>query len=199
MESEKVKEIKNALYCCTTEELLHPCEECPYTNDCKCEVTLHTNILTLINELEEENIGLKNQKKEFLSLISGQENIISELGTENQQLKDRIAELEKENEKIKNIGLNEEITVREYLREMQRLKDRVDELEKGNEALSAAVNQGFNDCQSKTLKQFAERLKDRLRYTSPTSDVLELSGLVFDGTEVEQCIDETLKERTEGV
>ena len=41
-----------------------------------------------------------------------------------------INELESENEKIKDISLNEEMTIGKYLREMQMLKDRIAELEK---------------------------------------------------------------------
>lgn len=72
---------------------------------------------------------------------------------------DLINELESENER-----LNECYKVKAYdkLRaENKQLKDRIAELEKGNEALSFAVKQGFNDCQTKTLKQFAERLIEK--------------------------------------
>jgi hypothetical protein len=103
--------------------------------------------------------------------------------TELQYKEKRIAELE-------NMGLNEEITVGEYLREMQMLKDRVAELENGNEALSFAVKQGFNDCQAKTLKQFAERLKEK--YVEDSKYCAKMYE-PFGGI-IPKDIDETLKE-----
>lgn len=89
MESEKVKEIKKGLECCSTlmdnnatsEEQDNSCNECPYRLNDRCSWKLDSDALTLINELE-----------------------------------------------------------------------------RGNEALSFAVKQGFNDCQTKTLKQFAESI-----------------------------------------
>lgn len=46
--------------------------------------------------------------------------------------------------------------------ENKQLKDRIAELENGNEALRFVVKQGFNDCQAKIIKQFAERLKEKI-------------------------------------
>lgn len=89
MESEKVKEIKKALECCTNNK---GCEPCPrlskkpyYLADCR--FALLADILTLINELESEN-------KRLMKLQSRGGCRVAELGIENQQLKDRIAELE---------------------------------------------------------------------------------------------------------
>ena len=69
-----------------------------------------------------------------------------------------INELESENERYKQscgaIGQNS-LTI------INQLKDRIAELEKGNEALSFAVKQGFNDCQHKTLQEFAKWLAKR--------------------------------------
>lgn len=123
---------------------------------------------------------------------------------ENQQLKDRIAELEK-------IGLNEKTTVGEYLREMERLKaelekeqinnlncdtelqykdKKIAELEKENEILKgtkdrltfadrvAIGNKALNEVKSVLLPKFAEKVKD----------------LFVKDDEVREDIDETLKE-----
>lgn len=86
----------------------------------------------------------------------------------------------------------------ELLRKNESLKDRIAELEKVYDRQVRIINDLNIEVvkNQEKLPKFAKRLKDRLRYTSPTSDVLELSGLEFDGVEVEQCIDETLKEFT---
>ena len=118
METQKVKEIKKGLECCSTlmdnnaisEERDNSCNECPYRLNDRCSWNLDKDALALINELE-----------------------------------------------------------------------------KGNEALSFAVKQGFNDCQAKTLKQFAERLKEEFDYqVSKYGDC--------NGNECANVIDETLKE-----
>lgn len=61
MESEKVKEIKKGLECCTNNK---GCESCPrlskkpyHLDDCR--FALLADILTLINELKSENERLK--------------------------------------------------------------------------------------------------------------------------------------------
>lgn len=157
MESEKVKEIKKGLEQNIRSGLGYE------DNDKFCNI-MFADILTLINELESENERL------ILQYERGQAD--SEMNC--LELKDRIAELEKET--VLCDGTN---------------------LEHTQEDIEA--EKGCNECIRNHLKQFAERLKDRLRYTSPTSDVLELSGLEFDGIEVEQCIDETLKEFINGL
>jgi hypothetical protein len=63
MESEKVKEIKKALECCSTlmdnnatsEEQDNSCNECPYRLNDRCSWKLDSDALTLINELEKGN------------------------------------------------------------------------------------------------------------------------------------------------
>ena len=149
MESEKVKEIKKALQETIdgklSTEYLTVCEIscCPRLDIDK----LFADILTLINELEEEN------------------------------------------EKIKHISLNEEITVGEYLRGMQRLKDRVAELEEGI-AKSMLGCEFLPECTNDTLKQFAERLKDYFE----NKLVDEFGNITIDIDEFEEYIDELLKE-----
>ena len=59
MESEKVKEIKKALKCCSTEDQANSCFRCPYRLNFMCSWGLTEDALTLINELESENERLK--------------------------------------------------------------------------------------------------------------------------------------------
>ena len=120
MESEKVKEIKKALECCSGDCT----KDCPLfgynkNNDYKtlCRDVLIKKSLTLINELESENEALQKGVKRLKSryeeaikknadecvkkfcettMYKEQEKLVNE----NQQLKDRIAELEKENDKL---------------------------------------------------------------------------------------------------
>ena len=90
MNSEKVKEIKKALEDNTTDHL-------PYIDGHKCKMMPYVDILTYINELESVNKWLLCKAKE-------KNNEIDNYTEENEQLKDRIAELEKENdEKHKRI------------------------------------------------------------------------------------------------
>lgn len=99
MESEKAKEIKKALECCIkneTENTCKYCEDCPAFDEEwvyeegieRCDIDLWQKTLALINELESEN-DCKDIE------ISKQEYQI-------EKLKDRIAELEKENAKNAN-------------------------------------------------------------------------------------------------
>ena len=98
-----------------------------------------------------------------------------------------INELESENERIKNISLNEDITVREWLQENQQLKDRIAELEQELTNNRVFYKDGIcypMNCQG-ALKQFAERLKGKvIKYRGVGCGV---HPLVFD-------INETLKE-----
>ena len=92
-------------------------------------------------------------------------------------------ESELEKEQINNLNCDTELQYKEK---------RIAELKKGNEALSFAVKQGFNDCQTKTLKQFAERLKEKVKNFCGT----EYENAYYDVTKSCACndIDETLKE-----
>ena len=63
MNSEKVKEIKKGLECCSTlmdnnatsEEQDNSCNGCPYRQNDRCSWNLDKDALSLINELENEN------------------------------------------------------------------------------------------------------------------------------------------------
>ena len=67
MNSEKVKEIKDALECCKQNEIEETCGYClvcPASNwdyEKECMIDLFQKALTLINELESENKRLKTQ------------------------------------------------------------------------------------------------------------------------------------------
>ena len=86
MESEKVKEIKKALENNANYEHY---DKLGYIDGYKCKTVAYADILNLINELESEN-------ERLMKLQARGGCRVAELGIENQQLKDRIAELEKE-------------------------------------------------------------------------------------------------------
>ena len=132
MESEKVKEIKKALECCSGDCT----KDCPLfgynkNNDYKtlCRDVLIKKSLTLINELESENERLNNERSEVaiknhrLAL----QNI--ELLDENQQIKDRIALLEKDNELLRNAKVVYE-NVDYCYEDLKKAEKRIAELEK---------------------------------------------------------------------
>lgn len=218
MNSEKVKKIKKALECCTNLKEKCDNEKCYLFNKLEyhyCERQLKQDILTLINELEREKENLINKRYEEFENFGIQwendennkkrktnkylKNFSMELllyyqqqYTNNQQLKDRIALLEKDNETLRNAKVVYE-NVDYCYEDLKKAEKKIAELEKGNEALSFAVKQGFNDCQAKTLKQFAERLKEKLEECSPFVG-FDLEDLEFDGETIQGCIDETLKE-----
>jgi hypothetical protein len=130
-----------------------------------------------------------------------------------------INELESENERIKNIGLNEDITVREWLQENQKLKDRIAELEKensklkeyieGNEQDAKAFVNGWHKDLETELKHFAERLKEDFtkkknklikerEIAVKYGDFILIDALAYRIDELQYAIDnidETLKER----
>lgn len=84
MNSEKVKEIKKIVRHFADKYMTEQCIGVPKRE-------LFADILTLINELENEN-------ERLMKLQSRGGYRVAELGIENQQLKDRIAELEKTEE-----------------------------------------------------------------------------------------------------
>ena len=95
MESEKVKEIKKALEDNANYEHHN---KLGYIDGYKCKTVTYADILTLINELESENEILKfnMQEKENLNFQINQMN--GNLIIENQALKNRISELELQEE-----------------------------------------------------------------------------------------------------
>lgn len=132
MNSEKVKEIKKALADCSS--FPANCGDCSYFGilDCNTDMLLK-DILTLINELESENEklnkalvdNLEAYKDGFNEGAGLKKKVDDKLKTENQQLKDRIAELEKQmckNEDLHNATekLNDMIILKQFA---ERLKE----------------------------------------------------------------------------
>jgi predicted RND superfamily exporter protein len=108
MESEKVKEIKKVLECCcilTNRDLPmetrnNACHNCPYDDIERCSPLLVKNSLTYVNELERENQRLGNESNEMFGKYGKELQtatiLIEKRNNEIIELKDRIAELEKE-------------------------------------------------------------------------------------------------------
>lgn len=117
MESEKVKEIKNALFCLGNNKI---CAHCNYDDtNTNCVNLIAKDTLTLINELESENAELKKYKFDWLNsekihLQADMEDTEFELYCankafkkvceENRQFEERIAELEKENARLDKVA-----------------------------------------------------------------------------------------------
>lgn len=171
MESEKAKEIKKALECCTNNK---GCEPCPrlskkpyYLADCR--FALLADILTLINELESENKELR---------------VVTDIANERTYRKKFTDEWRKEYQKELDKQGNGHIAGYPDFDLVYKLyfeqKDRIAELESENKRLNKAINsvqKGFDngefiskDCQTKTLKQFVEKAKERCHNYYPSID-----------------------------
>lgn len=126
MNNEKVKIIKEILKNCADEK--KPCSDCKYFG--KCEKLLGKGeVLTLINEFERENERLLEQRNKTYNIWV----------KDTEQLKNRIAELEKHIERVES--------------ERRRIKQ---DRDKKDELASKFID-SYND----SLKQFAERLKEK--------------------------------------
>lgn len=102
MDSEKMKEIKNCLVFCKN----RLCEFCPRlkqepNQEEDCRLALIGQSLTLINELEGENKWLSSKYRNLEINYNDAWEQYREYEVENKQLKNRIAELVKENEILK--------------------------------------------------------------------------------------------------
>ena len=111
MDSEKVKEIKKDIDFCTTKIGCEECSFMPIMASTNCRNELLKNCLILINEFESENKELKKYRCDWLNSekmhlqadmedtefeLASSNRILEKVNKENQQLKDRIAELGKE-------------------------------------------------------------------------------------------------------
>lgn len=183
MESEKVKEIKKALECCKQNEIENTCEycsNCPASDwdyEKECNIDLFQKTLTLINELESDKDNLYNLNQNLISdkqvLMHEYERLVEQRNKtyniwvkDTEKLKDRIAELEKENEDYYD-----------RLNNLQTYIDNHEEIWKGNT--------------NNALKQFAERLKEQIKATAEWYD--DRVYKCYNGI-MEKDIDETLKE-----
>ena len=152
MNSEKVKEIKKNL-----QQEIHLTEYVDSSYSENVSLDLLKDVLTLINELETEN-------ERLMKLQARGGCRVAELGIENQQLKDRIAELEntdyyKEIEKKKEDLLCKEYGLIKYEKEIA----------------------------GKYLKEFAEKVKEKALLHCKTINCYELKS-------IEETIDELLEE-----
>ena len=169
MESEKVKEVKECLQSCNDDKMA--CYDCKYYEKCK-KILTKNNLLTLIDELEEQNEWFKERQSKAEEImkngelskitkqdmyyyyltncgylekeIERQKQIVFSKGEVIKQLKDRIAELESENERLNKAlfdnleaykdGFNEGAELKKRVdnklkNENQQLKDRIAKLE----------------------------------------------------------------------
>ena len=157
MESEKVKEIKKSLECCCDGSGLE-CKKCFYIDD-GCNITLTQDALTLINELETEN-------ERLMKLQSRGGCRVAELGIENQQLKDKVTELESENKELKVlVDISNEREYRKKFIEEWR-KEYQKELDKEGEGHIA----GFPDFDL-VYKLYFEQ-KDRIAELKNTEEIM---------------------------
>lgn len=151
MESEKVKEIKKALEDNANYE--HH-DKLGYIDGYKCKTVSYADILTLINELESENKRLLEQRNKTYNIWV----------KDTEQLKDRIAELEKE---IKENAFY-------------------------SKGYAQGIKNTYEVVVPDKLKQFAERLKEKFYYVFGNEYEQSVSG--FDTKVLIEYIDETLKE-----
>lgn len=107
MESEKVKEIKKGLECCKQNEIEDTCKyclDCPasaWDYEKECKIDLFQKTITLINELESENERLKKDCAGIANDYQEMGGFYYEEAQKNQQLKDKVTELESENKELR--------------------------------------------------------------------------------------------------
>ena len=170
MNSEKVKEIKKVLEMFAIDNKEMTLFQSPVPQGESCVKTIkYADILTLINKLESENetIRLNMQETEKASFNINQMN--GNLVIENQKLKDRIAELEKEN------------TIRQKL---------IDDFSEENERLYDNIHK-----KQLPLKQFAERLFEKYSYDKLTHEPDEDIEIHLTASELYETLKEFIGER----
>ena len=152
MESEKVEEIKKALEDNANYEHYN---KLGYIDGYKCKTVSYADILTYINELESENDTLHTNLYEWRK--------------ENQQLKDRIAELEKE----------------------------IEENAFYSKGYAQGIKNTYEVVVPDKLKQFGKKFELNIgkylkkKYTDYQQDSFHY---IVDKADVDMCLDETLKE-----
>lgn len=180
---EKVKEIKKALVQNSKSGALGFLDENRLMRSVKC-----TDILTYINELEEENERLERRNE---NLINKRYEEFENFGI--QWENDENNKKRKTNKYLKNFSMELWLYYQQQYTNNQQLKDRIAELEKENARLDK-VTKHFQELiedgkliSSEELKQFAERLKEK--YGKSCSEyyplLLELTS---------EQLDETLKD-----
>ena len=144
MKSEKVKEIKEALEYCSNHSVSDCSNVCPYDKYTRCRTELTKDSLTLINELESENERLNKSDTSKEESSIEYYNLYRDFKSENQQLKNRIAELEKENGELK-----------QHITEVEKGIINIAKERNKKDELASKFIDSYND----SLKQFAEKLK----------------------------------------
>ena len=169
MNSEKVKEIKKVLEMFAIDDKEMTLFQSPVPQGESCvKIIKYADILTLIKELESENERLKDEVKVRKGFIEDYKIVCDKKDKENKQLKNRIAELEKENQSLK------------------------ESIEYGNEVCKECQSDKDKGVKWK-LKQFAERLKEKATW----SFIMCGDHKAGAKTVTLHDIDETLKERIE--
>ena len=101
MNSEKVKEIKNNIIICSNKIECKGCSLFPNMKSTNCRNKLLADALTLINELESENERLKKDCADIANDYQEMGGFYYEEAQKNQQLKDKVTELESENKELR--------------------------------------------------------------------------------------------------
>lgn len=190
MNSEKVKKIKKKLQQINERELSSLGMILQFEIDAN-------DILTYINELESENKrlnkalvdNLEAYKDGFNEGAGLKKGVDDKLKTENQQLKDRITELESENELLCNAKVVYE-NVDYCYEDLKKAEKRIAELEEGI-AQSMLGCEFLPECTNDKLKEFAERLKEKAIRRQEFVGELAIDDIEYVKT---QDIDELLKE-----
>jgi predicted RNase H-like nuclease (RuvC/YqgF family) len=177
MESEKMKEIKKALECCSTlmdknatsEEQDNACNNCPYQVNGRCSWVLDKDALELINELESENERLQNKNYQLEQDLGQCENGYKlELHTARYQLHSANEDLRKAEKRIAE------------------LEKEIEENAFYAKGYAQGIKNTYEVVIPDKLKQFAERLKKKA-YPFPCAIGVEYA--------IPYCkVDETLKE-----
>ena len=178
MNSEKVKEIKEALEYCSNHSVSDCSNVCPYDKYTRCRTELTKDSLTLINELESENERLNKSDTSKEESSIEYYNLYRDFKRENQQLKDRIAELEKENGELK-----------EHVTEVEKGIINIAKERNKKDELASKFIDSYND----SLKQFAEKLKEKA-HKGASCDSITYKFIERDYTITERELNELLKE-----
>ena len=178
MNSEKVKEIKEALEYCSKHSVSDYSNVCPYDKYTRCRTELTKDSLTLINELESENERLNKSDTSKEESSIEYYNLYRDFKRENQQLKDRIAELEKENGELK-----------EHVTEVEKGIINIAKERNKKDELASKFIDSYND----SLKQFAEKLKEKA-HKGASCDSITYKFIERDYTITESELNELLKE-----
>lgn len=182
MNSEKVKEIKKALEYCSNHSVSDCSNVCPYDKYTRCRTELTKDSLTYINELESENERLSKENfvlyrdrftKKELDDISA-----CRVTKATKALKDRIAELEEENGELK-----------EHVTEVEKGIINIAKERNKKDELASKFIDSYND----SLKQFAERLKEKA-HKGASCDSITYKFIERDYTITESELNELLKE-----